>query len=620
MSQASPRDIGVLKRVNGIEEATPRRKERERNSTKAMKAGRASAPGRGGASRRRAGGADGGGGGALEAAEGLERFLSRQKKRVAATTAKHEWLLGWQRLAEEASKMERQLDASLSSETLTQLLFAGGGDTGAGPATVPPAMCLGLAGISSMHPEAFEQERVAMYGESSLLSAMVAATTTGEASHDEVRRELDAASSSCRAQVEDVRLEEMEISRELSAAWPSVIPTRAGHGLNEARAETERFLETLESMLAEHPRAAHALRGEVDAALEELEQRRDARLARIAERERVLREEATSSTWSLEQQEPQRRIQRGGYCGAPVLQTVPQTELASAMGGDSAARAASWLGARRRLAAARRSAAAMCQEDRRHLLVCIRRLLVQMETALAEARRELDEGERRGARQRELHGVLEEARARRESAALDARQRQAEAELRLREEKERSDAAFLARLESQKELVAVFQCERRALREAEEERRREEERREKEVVASRAGFNAGRVSFRKGLLEERARCRREEEAARAASEQMRLDRLDAMAARVAVIAEKDPERLLHKTKALELREAADAAQALFPVHGYSNDELMRDEGFRVGLAIREAGLHTSSYARTALHTLAQPRRDTMHTGGRVRPM
>ena len=31
---------------------------------------------------------------------------------------------------------------------------------------------------------------------------------------------------------------------------------------------------------------------------------------------------------------------------------------------------------------------------------------------------------------------------------------------------------------------------------------------------------------------------------------------------------------------------------------------MRDEGFRVGLAIREAGLHTSAYAKTALVTLS----------------
>lgn len=547
------------------------------------------------------------GGGALEAAEGLERFLSSQKKRVAVKTAKHEWLLGWQKLAEEAAKTERLLDVSLSSETLMGVLAEDDDEEDAGRrGGIGARVRVGtrVACFASLHSATFDEERVAMHRETSLLSAMVSASISGEASSDEVRGELDAAVASSRAQLDDIRQEEATVTRDLTAAWPSVLPLRAGSGLNEARADAERFHETLELILAAHPSAAHALREEVDSALEELEQRREARITRIEERERALREEATTSAWSRQQQHRSNAV-------TPVLQTVPQTTLTTAMG-DAAASAASWLGARRRLAAARRSAAAMCQDERRHVVTCIQRLLVDMEAALAEARREQDEGARREERQRELQFVLESAREKRESAELDARRRQEEADARAHEEKARSDLAFLARLESQKALVVAFQRERLAMREAEEAQRREEERREREAVDARAGFHASRVSFRRGLLEERARCRRAEEEARDAIEKARVERLDAMAARVAVSAEKDPERLLHKTKALELREAATAASALFPVHGYSDDQLMRDEGFRVGIALREAGLHTSAYARTAMQTLAQPRRDTVH--------
>lgn len=97
-------------------------------------------------------------------------------------------------------------------------------------------------------------------------------------------------------------------------------------------------------------------------------------------------------------------------------------------------------------------------------------------------------------------------------------------------------------------------------------------------------------------------------------------RLDALCAQVAPEVVADPQRLLQPTAAWSQHEEAQAGGICpdggFAVHGgYSVDELMKDQRFKVGLALQEAGLTGSDYARQVLKSIptAKPMRTDMMT-------
>jgi hypothetical protein len=79
------------------------------------------------------------------------------------------------------------------------------------------------------------------------------------------------------------------------------------------------------------------------------------------------------------------------------------------------------------------------------------------------------------------------------------------------------------------------------------------------------------------------------------------------------LVEADPERLMGGTAA-SLAEAAPEGRAFAAVHGYSMPQLLKDQRFKVALALADAGLAGTAAGRRAIASatpLQAPRRDNL---------
>ncbi|KAF0692271.1 Aste57867_16639 [Aphanomyces stellatus] len=136
-----------------------------------------------------------------------------------------------------------------------------------------------------------------------------------------------------------------------------------------------------------------------------------------------------------------------------------------------------------------------------------------------------------------------------------------------------------------------------------------EEQRQRDVA------NAERVAIRSEEYEIKCEEQRRRVAKKAADEVERLRVLDAIkqktpyAERLAQI-ETDPERTRQATAAFTSN--VEAAQeglgihetGLFPSHGYDTEKLFKDARFKLGIALRDAGLASTDYARKAMSTIS----------------
>eukprot|EP00741_Cyanophora_paradoxa_P024655 tig00022099_g23805.t1 len=233
---------------------------------------------------------------------------------------------------------------------------------------------------------------------------------------------------------------------------------------------------------------------------------------------------------------------------------------------------------------------------------------------------------RRGELRERLRGMREAAEARAaELAELERRQAEEEAaraEARSAEER----AAREARRKLIGEYRAAQRAEQERMRAAEEEARRaeEEEARARLLVRGwrrRRGWRRGRRSGAEGGGERERAAERERERAE------REARLARLRETVAPVVESDPARLLRPTAAMVSGEAAAAASAsgsagpsgkeLFPVHGYTVDQLFSDTRFKLTVALREAGLAHMPYAQEMIARAVprtQPRVDSYTSG------
>ncbi|KAL3661350.1 hypothetical protein V7S43_013554 [Phytophthora oleae] len=139
----------------------------------------------------------------------------------------------------------------------------------------------------------------------------------------------------------------------------------------------------------------------------------------------------------------------------------------------------------------------------------------------------------------------------------------------------------------------------------EEEQKREEERALQSVV------NAERVQYRHHEFQRKVEDMKLEELHRAQLEQQRVAKLNELKektpyAQIIANIAPDPERTRQETAAF--RSNVEAAQeglpitetGLFPSHGYNSETLFKNARFKLGIALRNAGLNSSEYARQAL--------------------
>ncbi|OQR96887.1 hypothetical protein THRCLA_07136, partial [Thraustotheca clavata] len=146
---------------------------------------------------------------------------------------------------------------------------------------------------------------------------------------------------------------------------------------------------------------------------------------------------------------------------------------------------------------------------------------------------------------------------------------------------------------------------------AKEEALAKERQIEEELKLERDTINAERVLYRKKELEAKTELQKQHIQLEALEEQERIRALEALkletpyAEKLSQI-QMDPERTRQPTVAFQANvEAANEAlpvheAGLFPSHGYDTDKLFKDARFRLGIALQDAGLAKTEYAKHAM--------------------
>ncbi|XP_072731131.1 coiled-coil domain-containing protein 148 isoform X4 [Ciconia boyciana] len=144
----------------------------------------------------------------------------------------------------------------------------------------------------------------------------------------------------------------------------------------------------------------------------------------------------------------------------------------------------------------------------------------------------------------------------------------------------------------------------------------------RKLMAAQAVKDRERVKFRQALLEKRLLEKKELALQEAREEEEKEKCLEALRQQVAVVAKLDPARVVADTVASKARmgigtkEEFDLQKPLFKLHTYSEQQIISDPRLRVELALREAGLHKTLYAKEILPKippLKLPRRDMEST-------
>ncbi|NWY63982.1 CC148 protein, partial [Erithacus rubecula] len=135
----------------------------------------------------------------------------------------------------------------------------------------------------------------------------------------------------------------------------------------------------------------------------------------------------------------------------------------------------------------------------------------------------------------------------------------------------------------------------------------------RKLMAEQAAKDRERVRLRRALLERRQQQQRDLAVLREQQQQRRQRRLAALRQQVAVAAGTDPGRAVADTAAsrarmgIGSREEPGLQQPLFRLHTFSEEQVISDPRLRVELALREAGLHKTLYAREVLSKLPPPK-------------
>ncbi|NXY34471.1 CC148 protein, partial [Pomatorhinus ruficollis] len=135
----------------------------------------------------------------------------------------------------------------------------------------------------------------------------------------------------------------------------------------------------------------------------------------------------------------------------------------------------------------------------------------------------------------------------------------------------------------------------------------------RKLMAEQAAKDRERVRFRRAVRERRRRRGMERELLRERRERQKEQRLEALRQQVGIVARLDPGRAVADTVASRARlgigakEEFELQQPLFRLHTYSEEQVLSDPRLRVELALREAGLHKTLYAREVLSKLPPPK-------------
>eukprot|EP01083_Nonionella_stella_P046588 124711_1 len=162
-----------------------------------------------------------------------------------------------------------------------------------------------------------------------------------------------------------------------------------------------------------------------------------------------------------------------------------------------------------------------------------------------------------------------------------------------------------ARQKKNKKNLSIFLAREREIQIAAEREHADNARQAERTRLSHAPANARRVRFRRKIgavrREERERVEQEKREKEIIAEQ----RLEALRSKVRVQAEADGARMIGDTVASKSAKSAKKdSDDLFPLHGFSDAQIMKDKRTRVIRALRQAGLHDSAYGRKVIRGMA----------------
>ncbi|CAO2597369.1 Coiled-coil domain-containing protein 148 [Lemmus lemmus] len=144
----------------------------------------------------------------------------------------------------------------------------------------------------------------------------------------------------------------------------------------------------------------------------------------------------------------------------------------------------------------------------------------------------------------------------------------------------------------------------------------------KAFMAEQSAKDRERVKYRQELLENRLMERKKVALQEVQEEEERERRLEALRKQVAVAVQSDPVRMMSDTMAWRARTDPDRGnefilqKPLFTLTTYNERQITSDPRLRFELALREAGLHKTQYAKEMLpkiSPLKPPRKDTEST-------
>ncbi|XP_054371450.1 coiled-coil domain-containing protein 148 isoform X3 [Molothrus ater] len=193
-------------------------------------------------------------------------------------------------------------------------------------------------------------------------------------------------------------------------------------------------------------------------------------------------------------------------------------------------------------------------------------------------------------------------------AAVAARRKEKEDE---RERLQREQETI--RRAQDKEKLKKYWAEKELKWQEQEERDLQQLEELRKLMAEQAAKDRERVQFRRALLEKRLLQKKELALLQARQQQQKEKRLEALRQQVAIVAKLDPARAVADTVASKARmgigakEEFELQQPLFRLHTYSEEQVISDPRLRVELALREAGLHKTLYAREVLSKLPPPK-------------
>ncbi|XP_074192875.1 coiled-coil domain-containing protein 148 isoform X4 [Rhinolophus sinicus] len=135
----------------------------------------------------------------------------------------------------------------------------------------------------------------------------------------------------------------------------------------------------------------------------------------------------------------------------------------------------------------------------------------------------------------------------------------------------------------------------------------------KKLMAEQSVKDRERVKYRQELLEKRLMEKREVALQEAHEEEERERRLEALRKQVAIVAQFDPVRMMSDTMASKARigigieEEFILQKPLFTLNTYNEQQIISDPRLRFELALREAGLHKTFYAKEILPKISPPK-------------